>query len=54
MTDMLKRLGRWTDDPANHHTLLLAGNARHGHWIKLRPDLPSARIAADLLRLAAY
>ncbi len=52
MADILQRLGQWTDDPANHQTLMLAGNTRHGHWIKLRPDSPPERIAADLLRIA--
>lgn len=49
---VLGRLGQWTDDPANHNTLLLAGNADKAHWLKLRPDSPPERIAADLLRLS--
>jgi cytochrome oxidase Cu insertion factor (SCO1/SenC/PrrC family) len=48
---VLGRLGLWTNDPGNHNTLLIAGNASEAHWIKLRPDSPPERIVADLLRL---
>ncbi len=54
IADVLKRLGQWVDDPTNHSTLLLVGNTRHGHWVKLRPDSPPERIVADLLLLAAH
>ena len=52
MIRILGRLNQWTDDPNNHSTLLLAGNARNAHWVKLRPDSPPERIVADLRRLA--
>lgn len=52
MYQILSRLGQWTDDPANHSTLLIAGNARNAHWIKLRPDSTPERIVADLVRLS--
>lgn len=52
MAAVLGRLGQWTDDPTNHNTLLIAGNASQAHWLKLRPDSPPERIAADLLRLS--
>lgn len=48
---LLGRLGQWTDDPENHTTLLIAGNAAKAHWIKLRPDAPPERLAADIERL---
>lgn len=51
MAKILGRLNQWTDDPNNHSTLLIAGNARNAHWVKLRPDSPPERIVADLLRL---
>lgn len=51
MEKILGRLNQWTDDPNSHSTLLLAGNARNAHWIKLRPDSPPERIVTDLLRL---
>lgn len=54
MIKILGRLNQWTDDPNNHSTLLIAGNARNAHWIKLRPDSPPERIVADLLRLAGH
>lgn len=54
MIKILGHLNQWTDDPTNHSTLLIAGNARNAHWIKLRPDSPPERIVADLLRLAEH
>jgi len=51
MIRILSRLNQWTDDPNDHSTLLIAGNARNAHWVKLRPDSPPERIVADLLRL---
>lgn len=48
---VLKRLGQWTDDPQDHMTLLIAGNASNAHWTKLRPDASPAQIADQLLRL---
>lgn len=51
MKKILNRLNQWTDDPNDHSTLLIAGNARNAHWVKSRPDSPPERIVADLLRL---
>ena len=50
MTRVLKRLGQWTDDPQDHTTLLIAGNASKAHWTKLRPDASPLQIADQLLR----
>ncbi|MDH5480913.1 MAG: SCO family protein [Nitrosomonas sp.] len=52
MAKVLGRFGQWTEDPNNHGTLLIAGNTRKAHWIKIRPDSPPERIVADLLRLS--
>lgn len=52
MARVLGRLNQWSDDPNNHSTMLIAGNARSAHWVKLRPDSPPERIVADLRRLA--
>lgn len=52
MAQVLGRLNQWSDDPNNHSTMLIAGNARTAHWVKLRPDSPPERIVADLRRLA--
>ncbi|MBX9896187.1 MAG: SCO family protein [Nitrosomonas sp.] len=54
LQQILNRLGQWTDDPSNHSTLMIAGNAQNAHWVKLRPDSPPERIVADLLRLAEH
>lgn len=54
LQQILNRLGQWTDDPSNHSTLIIAGNAQNAHWVKLRPDSPLERIVADLLRLAEH
>ena len=51
--DVLRRLGRWTADPASHSTLFLAGNAATGHWLRVHPDATPAYIAAQLRSLAA-
>lgn len=51
MSNVLGRLNQWSDDPNNHSTLLIAGNVRKAHWVKLRPDSPPERIVADLRRL---
>lgn len=51
MTKVLKRLGQWTDEPENHMTLLIGGNASNAHWTKLRPDTSPVQIADQLLRL---
>ena len=51
MAKMLRRLGQWTDEPTDHSTLLIAGNAAKRHWVRLRPDASVDHIAADLTRL---
>ncbi len=52
MKEILGRLGQWSDNPEDHASLFIAGNADKAHWIKIRPDSPPERIAADLLRLS--
>ncbi len=53
MKPLLSRLGQWSDDPADHKSLLLAGNASRAHWIKVRPDATPEFIYAELQRVAA-
>lgn len=48
---LLQRLGQWADNPDDHTTLLIAGNAQAARWTKLRPDAPPEKIAAELQRL---
>ena len=50
--DVLRRIGKWTADPASHTTLFLAGNAATGHWLRVHPDAPPEYIAAQLRSLA--
>jgi cytochrome oxidase Cu insertion factor (SCO1/SenC/PrrC family) len=46
-----RRLGQTYDKEA-HLPLLLAGNVRTAHWMKLRPNLPNEAIATQLRMLA--
>lgn len=52
MRKLLTKLGQWSYEPTDHSTLLIAGNARKAHWLKLRPNASPEQIADDLLRLA--
>jgi cytochrome oxidase Cu insertion factor (SCO1/SenC/PrrC family) len=45
---VVKRLGQYVDAPENHATVFIAGNARTGHWLRIRPDSPAAAIAAQV------
>lgn len=45
---VVKRLGQYVDAPENHATVFIAGNARTGHWMRIRPDAPAATIAAQI------
>lgn len=49
--EVVKRLGMYVEEPADHATTLIAGNAATRHWMKLRPDLPPTAIAAKLRQL---
>ena len=51
--EVVRRLGQYVENPADHATTLIAGNVATRHWTKLRPDLPPAAIAAHLQRLLA-
>lgn len=51
MRSVLGRLGQWTERPDDHSTLLIAGDARRSHWVKLRPDASPEQILAGLQRL---
>lgn len=52
MKPLLRRLGLWSDDPADHKSLLLAGNVSRAHWVKIRPDATPEFIYAELRRVA--
>ncbi len=49
---LIYKLGLYSEDIENHNTLLLAGNTRTKHWIKLIPNMPAAAIAVKLQELA--
>lgn len=53
MKPLLSRLGQWPETPADHQSLLIAGNASRAHWIKIRPDATPDFIYAELQRVAA-
>jgi protein SCO1/2 len=45
---VVERLGQYVGAPANHATVFIAGNARTGHWLRIRPDSPASAIAAQV------
>jgi len=49
---VLSRFGEWVDEPGNHTTAFVAGNARTRHWTKVRPDAPPQAVALVLRQLA--
>jgi protein SCO1 len=49
VASVLKKLGTWVENPDEHTTAFVAGNARSYHWTKIRPDAP-AEGAAEILR----
>lgn len=53
MKPLLSRLGQWPETPADHQSLLMAGNASRAHWVKIRPDATPDFIYAELQRVAA-
>jgi cytochrome oxidase Cu insertion factor (SCO1/SenC/PrrC family) len=48
---VVSRLGQWTDDPGEHSTLFIAGNARERHWTKIRIDTPTEAFAMQVRKL---
>jgi len=48
----LKRIGQYTDDPADHMDLLIAGNDRTGLWKKILAAAPAASVSALVLGVA--
>jgi len=49
---IVKKLGQYTGEVEDHSTLMLAGNARTRHWIKVVPMVPPEGIAQQLRGLA--
>lgn len=48
---VVSRLGQWTEDPGEHSTLFIAGNAKERHWTKLRIDTPAEAFALQVRKL---
>ncbi len=51
VNQVVKKLGQYTPDVEAHSTLLLAGNLRERHWIKVQPNLAPQGIAERLREL---
>lgn len=49
---IVKKLGQFTPEVEEHSTLLLAGNVRDRHWVKIPPTVPPVGIAEKLRLLA--
>lgn len=45
---IVKKLGQYTQDVEDHSTLVLAGNVRTQHWMKIPPMVPAWGIAEKL------
>ena len=45
---IVKKLGQFTPDVEEHSTLLLAGNVKERHWVKIPPTVPPVGIAEKL------
>ncbi|MHC4089360.1 MAG: SCO family protein [Planctomycetota bacterium] len=50
---ILSKLGQYTAQPEAHSTLMLAGNVRTRHWMKIVPMAPVPVIAMQLQQLAS-
>ena len=49
---IVKKLGFFSKDYQEHTALLVAGNTRTGHWIKIKPGTPMTGIVLQLSQLA--
>jgi len=49
---IVRKLGQYTQDVEDHSTLVLAGNVRTQHWMKIPPMVPAWGIAEKLKLLA--
>ncbi|MDH3673099.1 MAG: SCO family protein [Gammaproteobacteria bacterium] len=50
---IVKRLGQYSPNVEAHSTMMLAGNVRTRHWIKIMPMTPAPGILAKLQTLAS-
>jgi cytochrome oxidase Cu insertion factor (SCO1/SenC/PrrC family) len=49
---IVKKLGQYSDDVDMHSTALLLGNVRTRHWVKIRPDIPTAALVHQVQSFA--
>jgi len=49
---IVKKLGQYNDDVDMHSTALLLGNVRTRHWVKIRPDIPTAALVYQVQSFA--
>ena len=49
---IVKKLGQYSPDLQSHSTLMLAGNVKTAHWMKIPPTAPPMAIAEKLRLLA--
>jgi protein SCO1/2 len=52
ITKIVKKMGFYTQRFEEHSALLVAGNTRTGHWIKIKPSTPLEGIILKLTQLA--
>lgn len=52
VNNIVRKLGFYTENHEEHTSLLIAGNTRTGHWIKIKPGTPMQGIAMKLNQLA--
>lgn len=52
VNQIIRKLGQYTPDLESHSTMLLAGNVRTAHWMKIPPSAQPAVIAEKLRQLA--
>jgi len=51
LDEIIKRLGQFTDDIEAHSTMMLAGNVKTAHWMKIMPQEQPPGIAEKLVLL---
>jgi len=49
---IVKKLGQYSDDVDMHSTAILLGNVRTRHWVKIRPDIPTAALVYQVQSFA--
>ncbi len=49
---IVQKLGQYSDEVEAHSTLLLGGNVRTAHWMKVQANIPAPAIAEKLRLLA--